>query len=749
VHRLAARLVPVLALTLCCAAPGALAPPVDTRAHVHTTTFATCPSLGGGASPPARILAPAAGAIVSTTAPLAVAPPAEALHDVQVCASFRYRDVYGVWIARTMPIATLTGDAWASSWDVSTLSSQRGITLSFIANAPGVQTLVGTVSGIVVDHAPPASAAAALSPYQYLAPGGDLYVSPGASVSLTAADPSLDDGSAGTGATVRYTLDGAPPLMYTAPLALDTAGAGMHTIAYRGTDGAGNVEAPRALTLTLDTAPPTVTPLITGAFGPGGAANAPVTITLAATDTVSGVDNISYGLSPLLDHTYAMGQQIVVSTTTVLYYAATDRVGNASYGTLPITINAPMPTATPPTPAEVLSTSTPSDAPGGTGATTPTPTPTAVIGSSRTPTMTHTPAETHTTTPTRTATETHTTTPTHTATETHTTTPTHTATAVSSPTDTRVPTDTHTATPAHTPTETYTATPTHTPTDTHTATPAHTPTETRTPMETYTPTPTHPATPTRAPDPTHTPTPTHTPSAGAHAAPRAPAATHTLSPTHTPKTLPRATRTPRPAPSWPAIDGPPMLKRQPPSSMAELPPPLGTVHMHVFPAPTPRSPATGRCPKGSLCAHKKPPSRDLAHARLPPKRHEARRVAQHKMSNATRSSPLSSRAEGHRPLPGVNGRGRGPLLVAEDGAQQARGLDIAVPVGEAVAVAQHVVPAALVGTQREQCEPHVGCPGCRPGVPPLVPSAQLFAPCPLARHGRLALATVEPQAPLL
>jgi hypothetical protein len=124
------------------------------------------------------------------------------------------------------------------------------------------------------------------------------------------------------------------------------------------------------------------------------------------------------------------------------------------------------------------------------------------------------------------------------------------------PTDTPIPTDTADPTAGETPT----------PTDT--TEPAVADTPTRLPTATHTPTPTH------TPRPTYTPTPTHTPTA-----------THTPTPTRTPT----ATRTPQPTPSWPVIDGPPILSRTPRSDAPPGAPGGGTLpragplHVHVLP----------------------------------------------------------------------------------------------------------------------------------------------------------------------
>jgi len=441
------------------------------------------PALTNPASP-LRILAPLDGAVLSKTVPLAVAAPSlTTTTSVQVCASHLYPSEDTL----VVPITLASENAWTSSWDVSAVPNQRTVLLSFIATDPVLgRFLVGAVH-VSIDHAPPVSAAVLGLP-QYLSPDGTLYVSGSTPISLTATDPPLDDGSPGTGATVRYSLDGGPSLVYTKPftLGLDIAVDGAHTITYQGTDGVSNVEAAHTFTVTLDTTPPVVAPITTGAFTPDGTSYTPVTVAFSATDTGSGLASIVYSSSTT--HPRLYDQPFVISTTTTLSYAAKDWIGNLLQGTLPITISTPTPTVGPSI------------------ATTPNP-----------------------------------------------------------------------ATPhAH-------ATPTHTPSPTHTSTPTHTPTATHIPTDTRVPEPTH--TPTDARTPTDTRTPTPVRSLGTR---RATA----------------ATRTPHPAPPWPPLDGPPILKRLPVLSAVGAASPAETIHMHRLPTreTQPHTATTKTC-KARTCTH--------------------------------------------------------------------------------------------------------------------------------------------------
>src|SRR5206468_1317777 len=84
-------------------------------------------------------------------------------------------------------------------------------------------------------------------------------------------------------ATTEYRLDDAAS--WTAGTSVAIASDGVHTIAYRSTDAAGNVEAVRTATVGIDTQAP-----VTTDDAPAGWSASAVTVTLAAADAgASGV----------------------------------------------------------------------------------------------------------------------------------------------------------------------------------------------------------------------------------------------------------------------------------------------------------------------------------------------------------------------------------------------------------------------------------------------------------------------------
>ena len=88
---------------------------------------------------------------------------------------------------------------------------------------------------------------------------------------------------------IEYKVDGGAFATYTAPVAITTDGT--HTIEYRATDKNNNVEATKSLTVKVDKAAPATTATLEPATTPS---TGPVTLTLAATDPVSGVAKSEY-----------------------------------------------------------------------------------------------------------------------------------------------------------------------------------------------------------------------------------------------------------------------------------------------------------------------------------------------------------------------------------------------------------------------------------------------------------------------
>ena len=142
---------------------------------------------------------------------------------------------------------------------------------------------------------------------------------------FTAADAVGGSGMTGGLAKTEYKVDGGD---WTTGTAVNVAGNGMHTVLYRSTDAAGNVEAQKTATVKIDTAAPTTTQ--TGADGAWH--TGPVTVTFTPDDgtgsgMVGGLARTEYSVD---GGPWTTATSVVVSADgshTVLY-RSTDAVGN-------------------------------------------------------------------------------------------------------------------------------------------------------------------------------------------------------------------------------------------------------------------------------------------------------------------------------------------------------------------------------------------------------------------------------------
>lgn len=131
---------------------------------------------------------------------------------------------------------------------------------------------------------------------------------------------------------VEYSLDGGPFVLYSAPVVVSAVGS--HMVHYRATDRAGNVSPEQMVMFTVvaspDTTPPTVSAVVSGDRDPSGNYVGSATVTLAASDSQSGVDRIEYSLDGAAFVRYT--SPVVVSSvgSHMVHYRATDVAGNTS-----------------------------------------------------------------------------------------------------------------------------------------------------------------------------------------------------------------------------------------------------------------------------------------------------------------------------------------------------------------------------------------------------------------------------------
>jgi len=158
-----------------------------------------------------------------------------------------------------------------------------------------------------------------------------------AQVTLTASD-------SGSGVVrTSFMIDGGPEQTYTGPF--NVSGDSYHQVAYWSTDAVGNVEVQRSFTILVDAFGPSTQTSISGTAGTNGWYRSAVQVSLAASDTVSGVQTTFYKVDGGTTKTY-VGTAFNVSgngSHTVNYWSV-DKAGNTeAMRTLTISIDTNLP----------------------------------------------------------------------------------------------------------------------------------------------------------------------------------------------------------------------------------------------------------------------------------------------------------------------------------------------------------------------------------------------------------------------
>ena len=96
----------------------------------------------------------------------------------------------------------------------------------------------------------------------------------------------------------------------------------------RASDSWGNATATRTGSFTVDDTPPVTEATTASTAGQGGWSVTPVTVTLAATDSLAGVGSISWRVDGGTTHTYGAPFAVKVNGAPKVEYRATDRAGN-------------------------------------------------------------------------------------------------------------------------------------------------------------------------------------------------------------------------------------------------------------------------------------------------------------------------------------------------------------------------------------------------------------------------------------
>jgi len=180
---------------------------------------------------------------------------------------------------------------------------------------------IGNVSPIVVrvfniDTTGPEVSASA-------SPGAIGAYYPPTAVTISATDV---DGSGV--ANIYYTLDGGSATTYTVPVPVITTGS--HTVVFWAVDNVGNRSDDGTLELDVDATAPDPDIALASAQTSGQYHSSPTTVTLSASDDLSGVEDIFYSLDDGPTQTYTEPFPVTGDGSHTVVYWATDVVGNES-----------------------------------------------------------------------------------------------------------------------------------------------------------------------------------------------------------------------------------------------------------------------------------------------------------------------------------------------------------------------------------------------------------------------------------
>jgi len=196
-------------------------------------------------------------------------------------------------------------------------SAPQGVTCDAAGNVYVADTGNDTVRRLSIDGLPPVTT---VTPALADGPATGWW-----STAVTLTLSAVDAGS--EVAATYYTLDGGEPLLYTIPFVVGAPGS--HRVSYYSIDASGNREAPRSGFVNIDVVAPVTTAEPALAAGPEndwvGTAR---TVTLSATDDLSGVSGMRYSLDGAAETTYTAPFTVAGAGSHPVVYWSVDVAGN-------------------------------------------------------------------------------------------------------------------------------------------------------------------------------------------------------------------------------------------------------------------------------------------------------------------------------------------------------------------------------------------------------------------------------------
>jgi flagellar hook assembly protein FlgD len=258
-----------------------------------------------------------AAILLDTHTPVTTPSPAPGMYSTAVSISLATNETAIIYYTVNGTVPTTSSPVYAGPLVITTNTTLQFFAVDLVGNREAVKSALYTIND---DITPPITTIIVSSP-NYTAQVGKLYVTNATLFTATATD-----NLSGVAKTECRIDSGA----WTPYAPFTVLGEGSHTVSCRSIDNRGNVETPKTLAVIVDNTPP-VTTITVSNTKCGSSPITPTTpITLAATDTISGVRNTEYAIdngvwSPYVGAFTLTGYADGAHTIT---YRSTDNVGN-------------------------------------------------------------------------------------------------------------------------------------------------------------------------------------------------------------------------------------------------------------------------------------------------------------------------------------------------------------------------------------------------------------------------------------
>lgn len=255
--------------------------------------------------------------LLDTQAPVTTASPAAGTYTTAVSVTLSTNETATIYYTINGTVPTTSSPIYTGPIIITANTTLNFFAIDLVGNREVVKSALYTIND---DITPPITTITVGSP-NYTAQDGKFYVTSATVFTVTATD-----NLSGVAKTECRIDSGA----WTLYVPFTVMGEASHTISCRSTDNRGNVEAPKTLAAIVDNTPPVTTITISNTKCGSSPITPGTLITLAATDTMSGVRSTEYNIdngawAPYIGAFTLAGYAEGPHT---IYYRSTDNVGN-------------------------------------------------------------------------------------------------------------------------------------------------------------------------------------------------------------------------------------------------------------------------------------------------------------------------------------------------------------------------------------------------------------------------------------